>query len=112
MKLKFAIPFTNNQVSDHFGHALEFCIIEVADRRILSQTRLTSPVHEHGVIPAWLNELGITHVFANGIGQKAIDLLTAYQIEVIWGVPDDAPELLVKAYLDSQLVPGVNLCDH
>jgi hypothetical protein len=54
----------------------------------------------------------VTHVFANGIGQKAIDLLTENKIEVIWGVPPDKPELLVNAYLDSQLVPGVNLCDH
>lgn len=112
MNYKFAIPLKGGIVSDHFGQSKEFCFIEVIDRKVVSQNSLPSPKHNHGVLPEWLSELEVTHVFANGIGQKAIDLMTENKIEVIWGVPSDKPEVLVKAYLDSQLVPGVNLCDH
>ena len=112
MKYVFAIPVKDEVVCDHFGHARDYCIVEVENRKILSQRSFTSPGHERGRIPAWLMDLGITHVIANGIGQKAIDMLTESKVEVIWGVPADKPEILVKAYLDSQLVPGINLCDH
>jgi predicted Fe-Mo cluster-binding NifX family protein len=112
MRYVFAIPIKDEVVCEHFGHAREYCLLEVENRKILSQRMYTSPGHERGAIPAWLAEFGITHVIANGIGQKAVDMLTEHQIEVIWGVPADRPEILVKAYLDSQLVPGINLCDH
>lgn len=112
MNYRFAIPIKDEIVSDHFGHAKHFCIIDAKGRDILTSKMLPSPGHNHGVVPSWLIELGITHVLANGIGQKAIDQLTEQKVEVIWGVPSDKPELLVKAYLDSQLSPGINLCDH
>jgi predicted Fe-Mo cluster-binding NifX family protein len=112
MKMTFAIPLKDDVVCDHFGHAREYCIVGVENRRIISMRNYTSPGHDRGRIPAWLVEFGITHVIANGIGQKAIDILTDHKIEVIWGVPADKPEILVKVYLDSQLVPGINLCDH
>ncbi len=112
MNFVFAIPLKDDVVCDHFGHAREYCILEVKERKVVSQRNFTSPGHERGLIPSWLMDFGITHVIANGIGQRAIDMLTEQKIEVIWGVPSDRPEILVKAYLDSQLVPGINLCDH
>lgn len=112
MHLKFAIPVKDEVVSEHFGYSRAFCFIEVINRQITANTIIANPMHDRGLIPSWLAENKVTHVFANGIGQKAIDLLTENKIEVIWGVPADKPELLVKAYLDSQLVPGVNLRDH
>lgn len=112
MRYTFAIPMKNEVISDHFGQAREYCIIEAEDRSILSARTFSGPVQDNGRIPAWLESFGVTHVIANGIGQKAIDLLTEHKVEVIWGVPADRPEILVKAYLDSQLAPGINLCDH
>ena len=112
MDKRFAIPLKDDIVSDHFGQTKEFCLVDVSGRSILKVHVMRSPVHDRGVIPEWLGSQGVTHVFANGIGQKAIDMLTDGGIEVIWGVPADKPEILVKAYLDSQLVPGINLCDH
>ncbi len=111
-KFTFAIPLKEGVVGDHFGHAREYCIIDVVDRKIVSQKTYPSPGHDRGLIPAWLEDFSVTHVIANGIGQRAIDLFTEKKVEVIWGVPADKPEILVKAYLDSQLVPGINLCDH
>jgi len=112
MNYVFAIPVKEDVISDHFGRAKEYCFITVVDREIKSMNRFTNPVHEYAKIPRWLSENKVTHVFANGIGQRAIEILNTYNIEVLWGLPEDKPEHLVKAYLDSQLTPGVNLCDH
>jgi len=51
----------------------------------------------------------VTHVIAKDIGEQAIEILNDYKIEVIWDVPRDRPEHLVKAYMDSRLAPGSNL---
>lgn len=112
MRLKFAIPVDDGKLSNHFGKAKEYCLIEVDNQKIISTKSAPGPLHDKGMIPAWLAENNVTHVLADGIGKNAIEILNDYKIEVIWGIPHDIPELLVKAYLDSQLSPGMNLCDH
>lgn len=110
MELKFAIPVDNGKVSNQFGRANEFCIIEVVNGKIKSQKTFPGPLHDRGMVPAWLASNNVTHVLADGIGHQAIEILNDYKIEVIWGVPHDEMELLVKAYLDSNLVSDINLC--
>lgn len=112
MNLKFALPVDNGKISDHFGRASEYCLVEVQGQEIISSKTYPGPLHDRGMIPAWLAENKVTHVLADGIGHNAIEILNDYNIEVIWGIPHDKPELLVKAYLDSQLNTGLNLCDH
>ncbi len=70
IKQKFAIPFTNKQLSNHFGKAEYFEIIETENRSIISTTRLKTPVHEHGKLPTWIADKGVTHIISGGIGQK------------------------------------------
>ncbi len=112
MNYIFAIPIKEGLISDHFGRTREFCFVTVVDRKITEMENHINPIHEYAMIPKWLHENNVTHIFANGIGQKAIEILNTYNIEVLWGLPADKPEHLVKAYLDSQLTPGLNLCDH
>ncbi len=106
MNYKFAIPVKDEVVSDDFRKAKEFCFIDVTDRQIQSKKILASPIHDPGIIPAWLAENRVTHVFAVDIGKLAIEILNDYKIEVIWGVPNEKPEYLVNGYLDSQLASG------
>lgn len=112
MHYKIAIPVKDDIISDNFSYTKTFSFIEVMDREIKPPVVLASPLYDRDAIPAWLAEQKVTHVFARGIDGKAIEILTEFKIEVIWGVPTDKPELLVKAYLDSQLVPGVQLGDN
>lgn len=112
MTYKFALPVNDGEICEHFGRAQEYCFIDVTDRKIQSLKMHPGPLHDRGMIPAWLAENKVTHVLADGIGQGAIEILNDYKIEVIWGVPHDKPEMLVKAFLDSNLAPGLNLCDH
>ncbi|MCD4697723.1 MAG: hypothetical protein K8S16_15980 [Bacteroidales bacterium] len=111
MDYKFAIPLKYGTVSGHFNRSHEFCFITVNNLTIESIDIVEVPSLDNRETSLWLINQNITHVLASGIGQQTIDHLTAQKVEVMWGVPEDTPEKLVKAYLDSQLVLGENSGD-
>jgi predicted Fe-Mo cluster-binding NifX family protein len=92
MRLRFAIPLTNGQLSTHFGHCEQFVFIDLESDKIVCEEFATPPAHEPGVIPIWLADKGTTDVIAGGIGAKAIELLTEKNIDVHYGVKPKMPE--------------------
>ena len=68
--------------------------------------------HEPGVLPAWLAELGVTHVIAGGMGHRAQEAFARAGIETVTGAEGGTPEELVEAYLAGRLVLGENHCAH
>jgi ATP-binding protein involved in chromosome partitioning len=100
---KFALPVDDGKLSDKFGHASHFAIFKVKDGAVGSKEMVATPPHEPGGIPEWLEEMGITHVIAGTLGEKAQGLLTKKGIEVIAGAPLEAPEALVEKYLKQTL---------
>jgi predicted Fe-Mo cluster-binding NifX family protein len=64
---------------------------------------IPSPPHEPGGLPEWLEDLGVTHVIAGSLGEKAQGLLAHKGIEVIAGAPLEAPEALVEKFLTNTL---------
>jgi ATP-binding protein involved in chromosome partitioning len=101
--LKFALPVDDGKLSDKFGHASHFAIFQVKDGSVGPKELVPTPPHEPGGIPEWLEEMGITHVIAGTLGEKAQTLLTKKGIEVIAGAPLEAPEILVHQYLQQSL---------
>jgi predicted Fe-Mo cluster-binding NifX family protein len=108
----FAIPTVNRLLTPHFGHCEEFAIIRVDADQIIQATYLNPPRHEPGSFPAFLAEHGVQVIISGGMGRKAIDLFSRYQIEVCTGAESLPPEMLVEQYLQKQLTTGHNLCDH
>jgi Mrp family chromosome partitioning ATPase/predicted Fe-Mo cluster-binding NifX family protein len=104
--LKFAIPMDDGKPSERFGEAKHFTIVTVRDRAVTGQEVLDAPPHEPGGIPAWLEDLGVTHVLTRSLGEKAQELLKKKGIDVVAGVPAEAPEKLVGMYLDIALPAG------
>jgi predicted Fe-Mo cluster-binding NifX family protein len=111
--MKFAIPTENGVLCPHFGHCQLFTIIDVdPDSRLIKEVNnLTPPPHDKGVLPAWLHELGCTHIIAGGMGGRAIALFQQNDIKVIMGAQALKPEKLVESYLNNQLETGDNYCD-
>lgn len=110
--MKVAIPTEQGVLCPHFGHCSTFTIIEV-DPETLKLTNvqtLTPPPHERGVIPAWLNELGCTHIIAGGMGQRAVMLFQQNGVEVFSGVPEMKAEDAVRALIGGELQTGANPC--
>ena len=112
--MKIAIPITQGQLSMHFGHCEQFAIIEAdkCSKKIIGTTMETPPAHEPGVLPAWLHEQGVNVIIAGGMGQRAQQLFTQNDIEVVVGAAAGEPEKLVADYLDDSLESGDNICDH
>jgi len=110
--MKIAIPLAGGKLTAHFGHCQDFAIIEVENDQIKNKEILVPPVHEPGVLPRWLHEMGANVIIAGGMGQRAVDLFTQNNISVVVGAPSLEPEELVKSYIDNTLATGGNICDH
>jgi len=112
MKKIFAIPTTNGELTQHFGHCEKFAIIETKDSIIIKKEFVVPPIHQPGVYPKYLADRGVHVIIAGGMGQKAQELFAMNDIEVYVGITADSPQKLVQDYLDEQLKAGDNLCDH
>lgn len=112
MKRRIAIPLENGMLSPHFGHARKFAIVDADASSIQGEQLLTPPPHEHGVLPVWLAEKGVTDVIAGGMGQGAKVLLSKHNIKVFTGIPQKTPSELVTDLLNDKLVEGAGQCDH
>ena len=111
--MRIAIPLSNDNLSQHFGHCEQFAIIDVDDNKNISETELvTPPAHEPGVLPKWLTGMHVNLIIAGGMGRRAQQLFAQNNINVIIGALANEPQQLVRQYLDDQLQCGQNICEH
>ncbi len=101
--LKFAIPVQDGQLSQQFGQSRQFTLITVKDNHIVDQVEASPPDFKPGILPAWLDRQGVTHIIAASLGETARKLFQRKGIEVITEAPALSPETLVQQYLDKQL---------
>ncbi len=113
-KMKIAIPLANGALCMHFGHCEQFALVDVDmdAKKILGRKDVTPPPHEPGVLPAWLGEQGVGMILAGGMGQRAQNLFTTQNIEVMVGLPSETPENLIRSLFEGALQSGANVCDH
>lgn len=111
--MKIAIPTENDRVCPHFGHCQVFTIVDVdsTTNEILDVNTMNPPPHERGVIPAWLNQLGCTHIIAGGMGQRALALFEQSGVQVVSGAPEMKATEAVQALLDGRLATSANPCN-
>jgi predicted Fe-Mo cluster-binding NifX family protein len=112
--MRIAIPVVDGKLSPHFGHCREFVLVDAdGDRKtIVSTQTLAAPPHEPGLLPRWLAGKGANVIIAAGMGMRAQRLFQDHRIAVVVGAPSDAPESIVRAYMDGSLETGDNACDH
>jgi ATP-binding protein involved in chromosome partitioning len=101
--LKFALPVDDGKLTDKFGHAPHFALFTVKDGAVGPKDLIPNLPHEPVGLPEWLDSLGVTHVIAGAMAEKAQGLLAKKGIEVIAGAPLEAPETLVEKYLKQTL---------
>lgn len=112
--MKIAVPMTGDYLDPHFGHCEKFALIDIEaeTKRTVSSVLEPAPAHEHGLLPRWLKERGVTHVIAGGMGAHARSLLAEFSIEVITGAPADKPAEVIARYLAGRLESVDRTCDH
>jgi predicted Fe-Mo cluster-binding NifX family protein len=110
--LKIAIPVAGGLVCPHFGGADAFAVFtaDPSSRTVGGREDFRPPAHERGVFPAWLHSLGVSTVLAEGMGGRAVAMLSSYGIEVVMGASGDDPAALVADYLKGDLVTSGEAC--
>ncbi|HKL22839.1 MAG TPA: NifB/NifX family molybdenum-iron cluster-binding protein [Tichowtungia sp.] len=112
--MKIAIPTANGKLAMHFGHCQTFEILTIdpETKTIASCEAMVPPPHEPGVLPKWLHEQSVNLIIAGGMGNRAQQLFTQNDIQVVVGAAAESPTDLAKAWMDGTLVSGANACDH
>ncbi len=110
--MRFAVPLADGVLCNHFGHCQQFAMIEAEGEQVVKKELLTPPPHEPGVIPRWLQGMGVQVIIAGGMGARAMGMFQQMGIRVVTGAPMLPPETLVEQYLRQTLQTGANVCDH
>jgi predicted Fe-Mo cluster-binding NifX family protein len=112
MNKRIAIPMENGILCAHFGHCQTFAIVNVENSIITEIQELTPPEHVPGLYPKWVAQFGVTDVIAGGMGQKAISLFNAQNINAFVGAPMKAAKALVEDFIADKLSLSANYCNH
>jgi len=109
--MKIAVPFSNGEVFQHFGHTEIFKLYEIQDGQVASIDIVETNGSGHEALAGFLADLSVNVLVCGGIGDGAQTALTAAGIEICSGAKGDADNA-VSAYLRGELQSaGVN-CDH
>ena len=109
--MKIAVPFSNGEVFQHFGHTEIFKLYEIVDGRVASIDIVDANGSGHEALAGLLADLSVNVLVCGGIGEGAQTALTGAGIEICSGAKGDADKA-VEAYLRGELQSaGVN-CDH
>ena len=112
--MRIAVPLAQGKLSLHFGHCDQFAIFDIDGEtsKVINRNDTIPPAHAPGVLPKWLHENNVSVIIAGGMGQRAQQLFSQNDIEVVIGATAGSPEELVTAYLRGTLETGDNICDH
>lgn len=107
--MKIAVASEKNQVTQHFGHCINFNIFDEENGCINNHTSIDNPGHRPGFLPNFLNDLGVNVIISGGMGGGAVDIFNEHNIEVIVGASGDAKEV-AQAYLQGELKSTGSVC--
>lgn len=99
---KVAVPFENDAVCEHFGHAPEFKIYRLKDMKVIGSYTVKNEAAGHAGAVDMLWKNGVECVLCGGIGQAAADLLAEAGIMCLRGVSGNADEAIEK-FIDGSL---------
>lgn len=111
-EIRIAFPTNDKEnVEEHFGHCRVFAIFSVKNNEIIKTEYVDAPPHQPGLLPKFLGELDTTTIITGGMGQRAIDLFKAADIEVILGARGRIEDNL-NEYLGGDLYSTGSACTH
>ncbi len=100
--MRIAIPTEGTNVSSHFGKCEQFTIAEIVNSKVQSKSIISTIGNQHGLLPGFLANNGVSVVIAGGMGDGAKQNLIANNIEIITGANGNIDEVL-DLYLSGNL---------
>lgn len=99
--MKIAIPLIENlgkdsRISDHFGRAPYFGLIEYKDNGDYDLEIIENPlvIHQPGEVPTFMKNNGVNLVIARGMGERGYLILKKFGINVIRGANGTVDEIM------------------
>lgn len=109
--MKIAVASEQGFVSAHFGRCAEYALFTVEPGgEIKEKVIVPSPGHQPGFLPGYLAQMGVTHIIAGGMGQRAQMLFAEKGITPVLGVSGAVDEV-VGDFLAGRLVAGASTCE-
>ncbi|WP_147821361.1 NifB/NifX family molybdenum-iron cluster-binding protein [Salidesulfovibrio onnuriiensis] len=111
--MKVAVPTRDGCVDDHFGHCDHFSVFTIEDNAVVAREKLESPegCGCKSNIASVLKEQGVSVMLAGNMGQGAVDVLGANDVQVIRGCSGDIEEL-VQNWIAGKVKDEAIVCDH
>lgn len=107
--MRIAIASEGKNVTEHFGHCVNFLIYDVKNGKITNEESIPNPGHKPGFLPNFLADRGINVIISGGMGEGAIDIFNKRNVEVVVGASGDG-ETAVKNYLNKDLKTTGSVC--
>ena len=107
--MKIAVASMGNVVAGHFGHCENFNIFDVENHAIVKHESIANPGHNPGFLPNFLGDIGVNVIIAGGMGEGAVNIFNARNIEVIMGATGVAQEA-VERYIRGELKSTGSIC--
>ena len=109
--MKIAVTYQDGEVFQHFGKTEFFKVYEVEDDQIVSSEVIGTDGAGHEALADFLAGKGVNAVLCGGLGNGALNALSAAGIDVLSGAQGDA-DAAVEAFLKGELTSTGANCDH
>ena len=107
--MKIAVAGEGKNVTEHFGHCVNFLIYDVENGRIVNEESIPNPGHKPGFLPNFLADRGVNIIISGGMGGGAVDIFNERNVEVVVGASGDA-KTAVQNYLNGELQTTGSVC--
>ena len=107
--MKIAVAGEGKNVTEHFGHCVNFLIYDVENGRITNEESIPNPGHKPGFLPNFLADRGVNVIISGGMGGGAVDIFNERNVEVVVGASGDAKTAVLN-YLKGELKSTGSVC--
>ena len=107
--MKIAVAGEGKNVTEHFGHCVNFLIYSVENGKITNEESIPNPGHKPGFLPNFLADRGVNVIISGGMGGGAVDIFNERNVEVVVGASGDAKTAVLN-YLKGELKTTGSVC--
>ena len=107
--MKIAVAGEGKNVTEHFGHCVNFLIYSVENGNITNEESIPNPGHKPGFLPNFLADRGVNVIISGGMGGGAVDIFNERNVEVVVGASGDAKTAVLN-YLKGELKTTGSVC--
>ncbi|MCE5196171.1 MAG: P-loop NTPase [Negativicutes bacterium] len=107
--MRIAIAGEGKNVTEHFGHCVNFLVYDVENGKIIKEEAIPNPGHKPGFLPNFLADRGVKVIISGGMGGGAVDIFNERNVEVVVGASGDA-KAAVEKYLRGELKTTGSVC--